>query len=317
MAVVSSIQHVAITNDYNDGAACLKNYLRYADALSAGDVDAAKRVLKGITRWHDANSENTASDEDHVCRQLASTLRQRGYIVNSNVGQSHFRVDLAVRGRDNHSYRLGILIDTQIKYEQSDTLEREMMRPRLLKSFGWRLSTVLAKDWYLDRSKEIERILELLERSDSDAADVLEDTDEDDSDIDDEPNGESAPNREISPGPSDDILNLSGADADHKSVQDNSESLATSTLLVPTTAEAPKVTDGSVKYLEFRDDRSSKFWEISLQGDRHTVRFGRIGTEGQSQTKIFPDRTSAARDADRLVREKTRKGYRESPTAKS
>src|SRR5205823_7098815 len=41
MVLVASIQHHDITNDYNDGARCLKNYLRYADALSRGDSAAA------------------------------------------------------------------------------------------------------------------------------------------------------------------------------------------------------------------------------------------------------------------------------------
>jgi len=37
MAVVSSIQFTDITNEYNDGANCLKNYLRYAEAVSVGN----------------------------------------------------------------------------------------------------------------------------------------------------------------------------------------------------------------------------------------------------------------------------------------
>ena len=37
MAIVSSIQFADITNDYNDGANCLKNYLRYAEAVSTGN----------------------------------------------------------------------------------------------------------------------------------------------------------------------------------------------------------------------------------------------------------------------------------------
>src|SRR6185369_3449454 len=49
MAVVSSIRHHDITNDYNDGANCLKNYLRYAEAMSAGEFDAARRVLAGYS----------------------------------------------------------------------------------------------------------------------------------------------------------------------------------------------------------------------------------------------------------------------------
>src|SRR5207237_2463525 len=45
MAVVSSIRDHAITNDYNDGARCLKNYLRYAEAASTGDFATASRLL--------------------------------------------------------------------------------------------------------------------------------------------------------------------------------------------------------------------------------------------------------------------------------
>jgi len=40
-----------------------------------------------------------------------------------------------------------------------------------------------------------------------------------------------------------------------------------------------------------------------------TVRFGRNGTNGQTQTKAFPDETAAQKHADKLVKEKTAKGY--------
>ena len=49
LAIVSSIRHAAITNDYNDGARCLKNYLRYAEAMSLGDLSGARRVLREMS----------------------------------------------------------------------------------------------------------------------------------------------------------------------------------------------------------------------------------------------------------------------------
>jgi len=76
MAVISSIQFADITNDYNDGANCLKNYLRY--------------------------------------------------------------------------------------YDQSDLLERDLMRPKLLREFGWKVAFVLAKDWHDDRAAVLERLDRLL-----------------------------------------------------------------------------------------------------------------------------------------------------------
>ncbi len=74
----------------------------------------------------------------------------------------------------------------------------------------------------------------------------------------------------------------------------------------------------STRYFEFIGGTSAKFWEIALAGNTITVRFGRIGTHGQTQTKIFADDPVAARTAQRLIREKLGKGYAEKgpPTAK-
>ncbi len=59
----------------------------------------------------------------------------------------------------------------------------------------------------------------------------------------------------------------------------------------------------------YRDGKSDKFWSIELQGDAHTVRFGRTGTQGQTQTKRFASAAEAQKSHDRLVREKLAKGY--------
>lgn len=60
---------------------------------------------------------------------------------------------------------------------------------------------------------------------------------------------------------------------------------------------------------EFSEDGSNKFWEISVSGASHTVRYGKIGTDGQSKTKEFDDDEAAAADAEKLIKEKTKKGY--------
>lgn len=62
---------------------------------------------------------------------------------------------------------------------------------------------------------------------------------------------------------------------------------------------------------EFVEGNSSKFWEVAVSGTDVTVRYGRIGSNGQTQTKSFPDGSAATKHADKLVREKTAKGYRE------
>jgi DNA ligase 1 len=74
---------------------------------------------------------------------------------------------------------------------------------------------------------------------------------------------------------------------------------------------APKGPAGPRRRFEFVEGSSSKFWEIELSGNQHTVRFGRIGTDGQEKTKTFADASAASNDAAKLVQEKTKKGYAE------
>src|SRR5262245_46697289 len=61
--------------------------------------------------------------------------------------------------------------------------------------------------------------------------------------------------------------------------------------------------------LVYMDAKSSKFWNIELSGTSFTVTYGRIGTTGQSQTKSFPSEEAARKEAEKLIKEKTGKGY--------
>lgn len=65
----------------------------------------------------------------------------------------------------------------------------------------------------------------------------------------------------------------------------------------------------NVRYLEFRDQTSAKFWEVAIDDTILTVRFGRIGTAGQTQKKTFATAEEAEKNADILAQSKLRKGY--------
>lgn len=150
MAIVASIRSDAITNDYNDGANCLKKYLRYAEYCSAGKSENAKAVLSSLS-GRDVFAADEVEAQEPLAVDISNTLRARGYVVDMDIGQSHFKVDLAVRKEGDSKYRLGILTDTADWYEQTDIAERELLRPQLLRDFGWRVQVVLAMDWYRNR----------------------------------------------------------------------------------------------------------------------------------------------------------------------
>ncbi|MEQ9411072.1 MAG: AAA domain-containing protein [Fuerstiella sp.] len=196
MALVTSMKSSAITNEYNDGANCLKKYLRYAEACSQGQASAAEIVLQSLSGYRSADAAEAVT-ADRVTTEIADELKTLGFEVDFHVGQSHFRVDLAVRGGpgsiDNDSlasdatvtpeqaedstavmeettagqgtgqYRLGILTDNSLWYSQPDLLERELLKPRLLQAFGWNIQVVLARDWYHDRQNCLKRMLTALQ----------------------------------------------------------------------------------------------------------------------------------------------------------
>ena len=60
-----------------------------------------------------------------------------------------------------------------------------------------------------------------------------------------------------------------------------------------------------------RFEVDAKFWMIKLDGASHTVRFGKLETDGQEKTKEFDDEDAARKDYEKLVKEKTKKGYEE------
>ncbi len=68
---------------------------------------------------------------------------------------------------------------------------------------------------------------------------------------------------------------------------------------------------GNTTYLELSQDGGGahKFYEVTVAGTTVTVRYGRIGADGQTQTSSFPSVEKARAAAAKKVGEKVRKGY--------
>ena len=67
----------------------------------------------------------------------------------------------------------------------------------------------------------------------------------------------------------------------------------------------------AVERYEFTEGTSNKFWEIALAGKEFTARWGRIGASSRNEKRqAFPDVAAARKAYQRLIDEKTKKGYR-------
>ena len=77
----------------------------------------------------------------------------------------------------------------------------------------------------------------------------------------------------------------------------------------PVAAAAPASLASETRRFELVEGASAKFWEVSVSGAAVTVRFGKLGAAGQTQTKDHGSPETASKEAEKLVREKVKKGY--------
>jgi predicted DNA-binding WGR domain protein len=294
MAVVSSIRHADITNDYNDGANCLRSFLEYAAACSIGDAATARRVLQtsaGLLGVRGVSANGEA--KDNVAVQLAAALRKRGLIVETDVGQSSFRLPLAVRRENDDARTLGVMIDDATHYAQQDLLERFLLRPGVLQAFGWRVIAVFAKDWFHEPEAVCRRVEEALADVAAKPVPEPELPEETSRDVKVEPVSATAKP----------VIErvVKRAEDDGAASRTASEGRTKEAAAVPV-VEAPR-------RFTCEEGGARKFWEVALRGAELTVRFGRIGTKGQEQTKAFPNVEAARREQEKLIRSKLAKGY--------
>ncbi len=59
----------------------------------------------------------------------------------------------------------------------------------------------------------------------------------------------------------------------------------------------------------YQDEKSNKFWMIEINENQFTVSYGKIGTAAQTSSKAFENAEKCLKEAEKLIAEKTKKGY--------
>ena len=153
IGIVTSILHTRITNDYNLGANTLKQYLRYAAAVSIGREDEMHLCLNSFGETS-GNGTAAGNADDAVAARIATELEAEGMIAARNVGHSTLRVDVAARKPGENEFARAILVDTEAHYAIPEVVERYVTRPAIFRSFGWEVEQVLGKDRVLRSGRE-------------------------------------------------------------------------------------------------------------------------------------------------------------------
>ena len=148
--------------------------------LKASQIDLkrsnAKGVegLKGFLEFAETGKLPFVSGTTHnldtnvMVEQICDALARKGYITESFVGRSNFKVDIAVSTREHpEKFILGILCDGRTYFETKTTRDREIVQPSVLRMLNWRVMRVYSIDWYENRERALKQILQELKLAES------------------------------------------------------------------------------------------------------------------------------------------------------
>ncbi len=161
MIVFSSINPEEIQSDRakNDGARYLKEFLLFA-----------KYGIDSISNTFDNVAEIS---EVSIADFLASDLRNKGFVVDVNVGASTFKVDLAIRNPDNaDEYLIGVLLDGRSYVSSPTCRDRNIVQPSMLKRLNWKLIRVWSVEYFDHKEEVIARIVNAINAAKNGGGDV-------------------------------------------------------------------------------------------------------------------------------------------------
>jgi very-short-patch-repair endonuclease len=171
---ISQIQIVSSINPETDlntstsahaGPKIFHKYLCFAKAVAEENFDRLDSILAELnpnlsTRPETGHLQFDSPFEEDVYNEL--TLY--GYEVHSQVGQSGFRIDLAVVDpKDPSRYLLGIECDGAMYHSSVSVRERDVFRQRFLESRGWKIHRIWSPSWRENRRRELQKIRILVE----------------------------------------------------------------------------------------------------------------------------------------------------------
>lgn len=139
-------EQIDLSRSRAQGVADLKCFLDYAERGTAAIAERQMGSLDG---------ECESPFEEQVC----DALRDKGYLVHSQVGCSGYRIDLAIVDPDKPGrYLLGIECDGASYHRSKTARDRDKLRESILRGLGWNLHRVWSTDWWEKPVEELARI---------------------------------------------------------------------------------------------------------------------------------------------------------------
>ncbi|MES2946090.1 MAG: DUF4011 domain-containing protein [Pseudomonadota bacterium] len=139
LRVFSSLkaEHMDLARTQSRGVRDLKHFLDFAERGNRALAEASPGSVGGFASPYEA--------------AIAAALASKGWQLQTQVGASAFRIDLAVVHPDASGiYLCGIECDGATYHRSATARDRDLLREQVLRGLGWEVLRVWSTDWWLD-----------------------------------------------------------------------------------------------------------------------------------------------------------------------
>lgn len=148
-------EQIDLNRTPSKGVRALKSFLEFAERGRFAGTGADGRKI-----------------DDFIAGEVCQALVKAGFTPVRNVGNSSYKVDIAVAGEEGCGYIAGILLDGESYGTARSTHDREVAREDILKNLGWRIFRIWTIDWWADQAKTTKKLLAFLEDAKAHAAEA-------------------------------------------------------------------------------------------------------------------------------------------------
>lgn len=130
----------------------------YLDFAERGEISLKQSITTGFDNNYDSPFEES------VC----NALRAKGYSVKTQVGCSGYKIDLAIRDKDNPGhFLLGIECDGAAYHSCATARDRDRLRQEVLESLGWKIYRIWSTDWFKNPQKQLDKLINYINSIDT------------------------------------------------------------------------------------------------------------------------------------------------------
>ncbi|MBR2800959.1 MAG: DUF4011 domain-containing protein [Erysipelotrichaceae bacterium] len=146
-----------------EGARLLREYLDFAEN---GEAALQRSITVNPFDQFDSDFE----------MEVCEFLRSNGYRVDTQVGCSGYKIDLALRNKEDTRYILAVECDGASYHSSKNARDRDRLRQEVLERMGWKFYRIWSTDWFKHKENAKKDLLDRVERALSSGPTIQKDT---------------------------------------------------------------------------------------------------------------------------------------------